>query len=442
MVEEMLESWGRYPKSTPNKVHNFWWLTEDLPKNGQVLLTHGQGRSYGDACLNNGGTLISTRLLNRIISFNRETGVLRCEAGMTLAEILKFAVPLGWFIPVTPGTKFVSLGGAISNDVHGKNHHVAGTIGKHILKFELLRSSGERILCSPTENIDLYRATIGGLGLTGLITWAEIALKPVRGPYITEDSTKFYSLREFFELSRSSDKESEYTVAWLDCVAAGENFGRGIFMRGTHASVPSRGNDTYRESRLSVPINFPSWALNNFTVKAFNTLYFNKQQQKSINHTVHYDPFFYPLDAVNGWNKIYGKNGFLQFQCVIPTIGGNGDKAIEEILKQIVADGSASFLAVLKEFGNIPSPGILSFPRQGITLCLDFAFKGAATLNLFKRLHRIVFDNGGAIYPAKDACMTPEEFRLSFPNLNEFIPHIDPAFSSDFWRRVRGGEKL
>jgi FAD/FMN-containing dehydrogenase len=435
----MLESWGRYPKSKPRKVHNFWWLTDNLPQNGAPFLAHGQGRSYGDACLNNEGTLISTRLLNRFINFNHETGILRCEAGTTLADILKFSVPLGWFVPVTPGTKFVSVGGAIANDVHGKNHHVAGTFGRHVLQFEILRSNGERLICSPTTNVELFKATIGGLGLTGLITWADISLKPIRGPYIEEESIKFYSLREFFEISRSTKEQHEYTVAWLDCVASGPDLGRGIFMRGRHADSPSKGNDTYKESKLSIPINLPHWALNNYSVKAFNFLYFNKQQSKSLNHIKHYEPFFYPLDAVLGWNKIYGKFGFLQFQCVVPFGNGSGEKAIEAILKEIVQDGSASFLAVLKEFGDISSPGIISFPRPGITLCLDFAFRGDRTIKLFKRLHNIVFENGGAIYPAKDACMTPEEFKLSFPNLDEFLKYTDPAFASDFWRRIHSG---
>jgi FAD/FMN-containing dehydrogenase len=435
----MLESWGRYPKSKPSKVHNFWWLTDGLPHTNYPLLPHGQGRSYGDVCLNSGGTLVSTRLLNRFINFNKDTGVLRCEAGTTVADILKFSVPLGWFIPVTPGTKFVSIGGAIANDVHGKNHHIEGTIGRHILQFELLRSSGERLICSPSSNVELFKATIGGLGLTGLITWADIALRPVKGPYIQEESIKFQNLSEFFEISRSTDSKVEYTVAWLDCVASGANLGRGIFMRGDHSQRPAKRGDYYRESKLSVPFDLPNWALNNLSVSAFNFLYFNKQQTKVLNHTTHYEPFFYPLDAVRGWNKIYGKQGFLQFQCVVPFGNGSGEKAIQEILKAIVADGSASFLAVLKEFGDIPSPGMLSFPRAGITLCLDFAFRGERTMKLFKNLHSIVFANGGAIYPAKDACMTPEEFRMSFPAISDFTQHIDPAFSSEFWRRVGGG---
>jgi len=418
---------------------DFSWTFNELPKGKSLLLAHGQGRSYGDACLNNSGTLISTRHLNRLIGFDDETGIIKCESGVTLAEILRFAVPRGWFIPVSPGTKFVSVGGAIANDIHGKNHHVAGTFGRNLLSFELLRSDGHRTTCSPKRNDALFNATIAGLGLTGFITWAEIQLKKIKGPFIDEESIKFSSLDKFFELSRSSDSKSEYTVAWLDCIGTGSNFGRGIFMRGNHSENTGSQKDSYREGKLSVPIDFPSWALNSFTVKAFNALYYNKQLKKTVTKTIHYDPFFYPLDSVHGWNKIYGKNGFLQFQCVIPTKDSAGQKAIEAILREVVAAQSASFLAVLKEFGDIESPGLMSFPRQGITLCLDFAFRGDETLRLFRKLHKIVFDNGGAIYPAKDACMTPEEFSAAFPKLKEFTPHIDKAFSSDFWRRVTKG---
>lgn len=428
------ESWGRFPRSICKKVVDHNWPFKKLPTQDAPLIAYAQGRSYGDACLNSGGTLITTKNLNRLLNFDKSSGLLECEAGVTLAEILKFALPLGWFLPVTPGTKFVSVGGAIANDIHGKNHHVAGNFGHHIDSLVLLRSDGQLLNCSTTENSEIFYATIGGIGLTGLIISAKIRLKKVMGPYINMDSIKFGSLDEFFALSGSSDKNSEYTVAWLDCIASNNNFGRGIFMRGDHAEIISTKNDFYKESKISIPFDLPQWCLNPLTVKAFNTCYYHKQQSKSVSSTVHYEPFFYPLDSVLNWNRIYGKNGFLQFQCVVPK--DISKATIEEILKEIVKSQSASFLAVLKEFGEKESLGLMSFPRSGTTLCLDFANRGQNTLDLFRRLHDIVYNNGGAIYPAKDACMNGKEFRKAYPKIDAFRNHIDPAFSSELWRRV------
>ncbi len=432
----MLESWGRYPKSEASEILSIAWKSDSIPQTDKQILPYGQGRSYGDVCLNDHAALLVTKSLNKFILFDKTSGILRCEAGVTIAEILKVCAPNGWFIPVTPGTKFVSIGGAIANDVHGKNHHIAGTFGCHVKCFELLRSDGSRLTCSSSTNSEYFNATIGGMGLTGLITWAEIQLKPIKGPYIEEESIKFRGLGEFFDISKATDSAHEYTVAWLDCVASGSNFARGIFMRGRHSTQSAEPSKYFRESKFQVPFNFPSWALNNLSVKAFNFLYYNKQLDKVRNHTVHYEPFFYPLDSVLNWNRIYGQSGFLQFQCAIPNQDRSGEKAIEIILKEIVKDGSASFLAVLKEFGDIKSPGIMSFPQPGITLCLDFSFRGNRTIKLMERLYAIVIEHSGRIYPAKDSCMSPEIFRKSFPNLEEFTPYMDPKFSSQFWRRA------
>lgn len=427
------ESWGRFPKSKAELVP-VQWLHEPLKfESGKSYLPYGQGRSYGDCCLNDGGVQLSTKVLSRVISFDRERGVLRAEAGLTLDEILRVIVPAGWFVPVTPGTRFVSLGGAIANDVHGKNHHAAGTFGRHVRAFELLRSNGQRLLCTATENRDYYSATIAGLGLTGLITWAEVQLKPIHNSSISMESIQFSNLDEFFEISGSSDKDFEYTVAWLDCVSKGSNFGRGIFMRGNHspADAPQRRAS---KLRLAVPFDAPSFALNKWTVQAFNSCYYHKQRSKLVQSVTHYEPFFYPLDAVYDWNKIYGKRGFFQFQCVLPpAVSRSG---LLQMLKDIVESGNGSFLAVLKEFGNVPSPGMLSFPRPGVTLCLDFANQGEATVSLMRRLDCMTREMGGAMYPAKDAWMSPESFRAYFPSWKEFSKFIDPAFSSSFWRRV------
>ncbi|MBX7143044.1 MAG: FAD-binding oxidoreductase [Oligoflexia bacterium] len=427
------ESWGRYPK-TNSTLHPVQWLHEPIKfESDKRYLPYGQGRSYGDCCLNDAGVLLTTNGLSRIISFDRQTGVLRCEAGLTIDEVLRVIVPAGWFVPVTPGTRFVSIGGAIANDVHGKNHHTSGTFGRHVLAFELLRSSGERLLCSPQQNTELFRASIAGLGLTGLITWAEIQLKPIKNAGIEMESVRFSDLEEFFQISGGSEKDFEYTVAWLDCVSSGSAFGRGIFMRGNHSAADAKQCRASR-LKLAVPVDAPGFALNRWTVQAFNSCYYNKQRQKSVRSLVHYEPFFYPLDAVLDWNRIYGRRGFFQFQCVLPPTAGK--TALSDMLREIVASGNGSFLAVLKEFGDLPSPGMMSFPRPGVTLCLDFANHGEKTACMMKRLDAMTREFGGAMYPAKDAWMTADNFRRYFPCWQEFSKFIDPAFSSSFWRRV------
>ena len=431
------ESWGRYPKAKHALIVPMFWRCE-LPcfdAFARPVLPFGQGRSYGDSCLNDGGVLIDTSPLRRFMAFDEERGILRCEAGVTLAEILELVVPRGWFPPVTPGTRYVSVGGAIANDVHGKSHHRAGTFGCHVRQFELLASTGERLLCSPTQNTELFQATIGGLGLTGLILWAEVQLKPICSPLIRMERIRFPALEEFFELSALSDKEYEYTVAWIDCLAQGEKVGRGIFMRGNHAEPEPRMSPGARKPRTArLSFDAPACFLNRLTVKAFNTAYYYAQFQKKVQKVVHYEPFFYPLDAVQGWNRLYGKRGFLQYQCVVPHDDGYG--AIRELLTRIARSGLAAFLAVLKTFGSVPSPGMLSFPRPGVTLAVDFPYQGARTLRLLEELDEVVLARCGAVYPAKDARMSAKSFQTSFPQWREFTRFIDPKFSSSFWRRV------
>ncbi len=434
-------SWGKYPTVTQQAAPVFWAGSSVPALEGSTVLPHGLGRSYGDVCLNDGGHVIPTRALNRLISFDDTLGVLRCEAGVSLAEILRLCVPRGWFLSVTPGTRYVTVGGAIANDVHGKNHHVAGTFGRHVRRFELLRSNGERIVCSSGENPEQYAATIGGLGLTGLITWAEIQLIPIKSRCIDTKSTKFGSLSDFFKLSAESAEEFDYTVSWIDCLAKGKSLGRGLFMAGNHCEDASRGLAAQKsdaEGGLPVPFEFPSFFLNSLTVKAFNLLYYHKQMSKVVDATIDYNPFFYPLDAVDSWNRIYGKRGFLQYQCVVPH---DNAEAIRDILGKIAASGQGSFLAVLKVTGDVPSPGMLSFPRPGVTLALDFPIKGDSTFALFRSLDEIVRQAGGRLYPAKDACMSAEDYQTFYPNWREFSQYIDPAFSSSFWRRVTGNAK-
>lgn len=442
MADSIYTSWGRYPQVRQQGIP-LQWRSDPLPAalpDTDRLLPFGNGRSYGDVCLNRGGTVLDTRQLNHVISFDPETGVLRCESGMLLADVLRLAVPMDWLLPVSPGTRFATIGGALANDVHGKNHHRAGTFGCHVRSFELLRSDGSRRVCTPTENSELFSATIGGLGLTGLITWVELQLRRIDGPMLNEESIKFANLDEFFQLSDASDESFEYTVAWVDCVSRGDALGRGFFARANH--VPARASisaSAYPSSAgFSLPFTPPLSLVNRLSLKAFNTLYYARQRQTRVVRNVHYQRFFYPLDSIGNWNRIYGPKGMLQYQCALP--GTDGRQVMREILHTIALSGNGSFLAVLKIFGAKPSPGMLSFPRPGVTLALDFPNR-PEVFRLLDRLDDMTRSVGGAVYPAKDARMSSESFRSYFPGWKEFSHYIDPAFSSSFWRRV-GGEVL
>lgn len=432
------ESWGRYPNSESRSNYLSWqtdsWFEDtDIP-----VLPRGNGRSYGDVCLNHKGVLVDTLGLNRFIRFDAESGILCCEAGVLLSDILELIVPLGWFLPVTPGTQYVTVGGAIANDVHGKNHHKVGTFGNFLRRFELGRSDGNRLICSSEDNSDWYRATIGGLGLTGLILWAEFQLRPIASPYIAMESIRFDSLADFIELSNSSDQDFEYTVAWIDCQASGESVGRGIFMRGNHAnSLSGKLPPLSGKGGIRIPPVIPNGLLNRATVKLFNSFYYWRHFQRHRYMTTSYVPFFYPLDKISNWNRLYGKSGFLQYQCVVP----KDSDAMHEILKLVGDRGYGSFLAVLKQFGDISSPGMMSFPRPGLTLALDFPNnRGRALFDLLEELDGLVCDAGGAVYPAKDARMSENSFSSFYPNLEKFKEYVDPKISSSFWRRVTGTE--
>jgi FAD/FMN-containing dehydrogenase len=438
------QSWGRVAAAR-HRVVPFHWRDQTLPRlePGDSMLPFGLGRSYGDSCLNDGHVLITTDGLDRWMTFDRSTGVLRAEAGVSLASVLDLVVPQGWFLPVTPGTQFVTLAGAVANDVHGKNHHVAGTFGRFVSAFELLRSDGSRLQCTPGQNTSLFQATIGGLGLTGLITWVEIQLVAISSPIMETQDIQFGHLREFFPLSAESESWP-YVVAWVDCVAKGADLGRGIFMRGRHATgldpqqVRRLARPAGAASRKAIPFNLPSFTLNALSVRAFNALYYRKNRAARRDRLQHFGPFFYPLDAVRHWNRLYGRRGFYQYQCVIPSSAPVQD-AMADMLERIAASGQASFLAVLKMFGDVPSPGKLSFPRPGATLALDFANRGPRVLKLFAALDEIVRRCGGALYPAKDACMSADDFQRAYPRWREFEQQDrDPQFSSSFWRRVTG----
>lgn len=391
----------------------------------------GLRRSYGDSCLNSGGALIDMRGLDRFIAFDAESGILRAEAGVSFSEILRLAVPKGWFPPTTPGTRFVTLGGALANDVHGKNHHGAGSLGRHVRAVGLLRSDRGRLTVTPQNDPALFASTIGGLGLTGVIEWAELQLVKIGGAYLDVETVPYDSLGAFWSLAEESAQRFEHTVAWIDCTSRGAKRGRGIFSR---ANWIADGAFDLHDDRTwkRIPFEVPGFALNRLTVGAFNNLYYRLNSAKAGASRQHYAAFFYPLDGMLDWNRLYGRRGMLQYQCVIPR--GNERDAIGALLDVITASGQASFLAVLKTFGDLPSPGMLSFSRAGSTLALDFPYRGEATLNLMAQLDAIVSEAGGALYPAKDGRMTSELFRRSFPRWEQVVR--DTAFSSDFWRRV------
>ncbi|HVO20842.1 MAG TPA: FAD-binding oxidoreductase [Anaeromyxobacter sp.] len=439
MSDERFESWGRFPKAAPSRVVPVYWRSEvPFVRGAPPFLARGNGRSYGDSCLNGGGTLLTVRTLDRFIALDQERGLLTCEAGATLGEILDLVAPRGLFLPVVPGTQHVTVGGAIANDVHGKNHHRAGNFGAHVESLELLRSDGVRRTCSLAENPELFAATVGGLGLTGLILSATLRLRQL-GPGVPQVRAATVALRgldDFFSRAEEADAAHEFTVAWIDCLATGARLGRGLFTLGDWAAEGLPGARP-RRRRLSVPVDLPVSPLNRLTVTAFNRLYYAGGRMASGQRLKHYESFFFPLDHVAHWNRIYGRDGPLQFQCALPRPAA--PSAVRQLLGMVARHGEASFLAVLKTLGEVESPGMLSFPRQGVTLALDFANRGERTTRLFRELHETVAVHGGRLYPAKDAHMSGEHFRRQYAEvLPRFRAQVDPAFSSSFWRRVEG----
>jgi FAD/FMN-containing dehydrogenase len=406
------------------------------------LLVAGNGRSYGDVGLNTGHALLLTRGLDRYIGFDEHTGVLECEAGVLLADIIRDFLPRGWFMPVVPGTRYVSVGGAIANDVHGKNHHAAGSFGDQVESLELLRSDSTLTTCSRTQNADLFAATIAGLGLTGMIVSARLKLRRVETGWVQVTSRRFHTLAEFFELNTWAEAKFDYTVAWIDCLSAraradGSLSLRGVYLAGAHAPRSAISGSTLafppEPKAKTVPFTPPVSLINAVSLRAFNAAYWAKSSNATDTLQTVYQ-YFWPLDALLEWNRIYGKRGFFQYQCVLPHEASSA--AIAEVLSHISRSGQGSFLAVLKTFGNRKAPGLLSFARPGVTLALDFPHLGERTLALFRELDAIVLAAGGALYPAKDATMSPELFRAGYPALNEFQQFVDPKFSSAFWRRL------
>jgi L-gulonolactone oxidase len=393
----------------------------------QPLLCRGLGRSYGDVALNGDGYLLDTTRADHFLSADWEAGVVRAEAGLSLDALLRVCVPRGWFLPVTPGTKFVTLGGAVANDVHGKNHESAGTIGCHVRRIGLARSTGEMLDLSADQ--PLFAATIGGLGLTGAIVWVELNLLPVRSATMEVETLAMTGLDDFFRLSTES-AAWPYTVSWVDSLARGPALGRGLFIRGRHANTGALA--AHGAPRLTVP-HAARYLLNRGTISLFNFFY-RTRPWVTGRTMIHYDRFFYPLDSLSHWNRLYGRRGFFQHQSVVPM--NDAPQTVQRLLELTAASGEPSFLTVVKVLGDRPSPGLLSFPMSGVTLALDLANWGETTRRLLDCMADVVAAAGGRLYPAKDATMSGDVFRAGYPAWRRLEHYRDPALMSDFWRRV------
>lgn len=418
-MKHTIANWGNYPKmESDEKKFSFDEQLAKLVQDTDHFIPRGNGRCYGDASL--AEKTISTLNYNRILSFDTGNGIFECQSGLTLDKILEVVIPKGWFLPVTPGTKFITVGGAVGSDVHGKNHHVEGAFSNHILEMDVMVGDGSVITCTPSVHSDLFEATCGGMGLTGMITRIKFRLKKIETSYIRQKQIKAANLEELIKLFEEY-KDYTYSMAWIDCLTKGEHFGRGILIVGEHAKNAELNEKQKRhplryvgKPKITFPFNLPSWVLNTLTVKAFNFLYYGKNFKKEINNVVPYEPFFYPLDAILHWNRGYGKKGFVQYQFVLPLSAKQG---LVEILKRISDEGLGSFLAVLKVFGKQES--LISFPDEGYTLALDFPVR-KGLFKFLDELDQIVLQYGGRLYMSKDARMKPEVLVKGYPKLEQF----------------------
>jgi len=428
-----LNPWNNIPKSKNTKILNFEGNLNINFNNDSKFLGRGRGRSYGDVCLNNNGTLITTNELNKILYFDGINGFIECESGVTVKELLEYLIPKGWFLPVVPGTSFVTIGGAIANDIHGKNHHKLGSFGNFVESINLLTSKKGLITCSPTINKENYRATIGGIGLTGLIISVKIKLIKIENDLIDSKSIKFYSINEFFKLNSELENNNEYTVSFIDINLKTKNL-RGIFHVGNH-SHEIKKHKVKKHQKLSVvlPLVQSFSIVNNFTISLINNLYFwiNKS---NVPKKQHYRSFFFPLDLIKNWNKAYGKKGFYQYQFVVPI--HNSKNVMKEVIDLISLFKQKPVLSVLKTFGKIESEGLLSFPQEGLTLAMDFQNKGDKTLDMLNNLDEIIIKNSGRVYIAKDCRMDKKSFENFYSNFDKFSKFIDPRFSSTFLERI------
>lgn len=435
-ISRQISGWGRYPTQNCQLIRPEKYA--DLKPQSKSCIPRGMGRSYGDASLNHDHAVILTERLNRFINFDPKTGIMTAEAGVTLQDILAIATPHHWFLPVTPGTQYVTLGGCVAADVHGKNHHKLGSFGQHVLNLVLILADGSHLKCSPTENKEIFWATIGGMGLTGIIGEVTFQLIPIKNNLMRVKHHAMKNLEEICFGFHQAQYDDDYTVTWLDTQRE-----RGIVMAGHHLEK-SENNKSQKKFKAKKPkkigFNVPGFILNNYSIRLFNYLYYLKNARKS-EFTSHYQPYFYPLDSISDWNKLYGKKGFIQYQCVFPM--EVSVTAIKDILKILRKKNAVSFLSVLKKMGK-PSGGILSFPMEGITLAMDIAFKGQKTLDLLRELDAVVIANMGRVYLAKDACLSAKSFRAMYPSHEKFMEikaKLDPhnIFNSSLSRRLKIG---
>ena len=408
-----ISGWGRYPSVEASilQPHSSSHAREILLVNDVPLIPRGLGRSYGDSA--NATLVLQSNRLDHFINFNQETGILKCEAGISISEILALTVPHGWMIPVTPGTSFVTLGGAIASDVHGKNHHHAGTLSNHLLSIDILLGNGQLVTSSQSELPDLFQATCGGMGLTGLILSATTQLIRIQSSWMYQTTLRANCLEDLCKLFEQY-QQSTYSVAWIDCLATGSSLGRSLLMLGEHSS--EGGLEIKDRPTLVIPTELPFNILNSFSIKIFNELYYRKSSLAPTNTLLPFKNYFYPLDSIKNWNYLYGKVGFVQYQFVIPkAVGITG---LRNVLKIISDSGEGSFLAVLKVFGPENS-NYLSFPLEGYSLALDFKLS-EKVIQLIKTLDESIVAMGGRIYLTKDALMSEKTFKLGYQDWEIF----------------------
>jgi len=440
-----ITGWGRFPKSQGylRRVMSAGDVAAELKGRGaHSLLARGSGRAYGDAALNSGNICLDFSAYDRFLSFNSETGLLHAEAGVTLEQILNEFIPRGWFLPVTPGTKYPSLGGSLACNVHGKSKE---SLSHHVESMHMLLADSSVVTCSRTERSDLFWATLGGNGLTGIILSAELRLRPIASSYLRYEGIKARNLEEAFQLFEDS-KDVPLSVAWIDCLSRGRSLGRSIMMRGDFArpedlkTAAEKRNPlaVSRKPKIPVPMEFPSWSLNPLSVTAFNALIYGKHPRR-LDTIMDYDEFFYPLDSILRWNLIYGRPGLVQYQFLIPP--KYGFEGIKTLLEHISASGRASFLAVLKKFGDQKEEGTIAFPGPGYFLALDFPVGNGEVLKLMDHWDELVLKFGGRVYLTKDARLKRETFAAMYPRLKEWLEvkaKYEPkqVFQSDMGRRL------
>lgn len=443
-ARQNLCGWGRFPCETstvyrPEVVDS----VDALLRNGDAptWIARGMGRSYGDPAINGDGAVLSTVRLNHFLAFDPQQAVLTVEAGVTLAEILEHLIPRGWFLPVVPGTKFITVGGAIANDIHGKNHHRDGSFSNFVLDFDLLTATGEVLRCAPDHNADVFWATVGGIGLTGIILRARVQLIPIETAYVRVDYERCPDLDTTLARITDTDARHPYSVAWVDCLARGRTMGRAVIMSATHARKPQIPRYAHipleppRKKRPHVPFDLPGFVLSPISVGAFNALFYRVHPSRQ-GRILPYEQFFFPLDSIPQWNRIYGKRGFVQYQATFPHHRLDG---MRRLFERLSGASRASFLAVLKRFGPA-GQGMLSYPFEGFTLALDIPMR-PGLLEFLRELDALVLEHEGRLYLAKDAAMAPETFAAMYPRKNEFLEvkhRLDPQgkLSSRMARRL------